>query len=157
MSLGRQRHWRHVVAIGLLAGCAEKTSAPGPLSEYPFAMVTPECGPADGPSLSFYFTATAWNTLDFAPAAPFTRVAIWDDPAVLVGRTTTWYGEGLTGSAQRCSSASDCVGVNAARVTLGRFAADSSLDVTVDLHFTNGIRVEGSAKAAWRPRRYLCG
>jgi hypothetical protein len=118
-------------------------------------MATPECGPSDGPALSVYFTKEAWAF--FFPPTPYARVVLWSSPGDLVGRTWTWYGSSAMGSSAWCDGRPRCLEGTATRITFGPFAADSSLDVDVDLTFEGGTRLRGTAHARWRTRQLNCG
>ena len=154
MTTTASRWWSALLVLALVSCSYEDVS--GTLAEFPFAAAMRSCGPADGPAMAIVLTRTETN--DIQPAAPFVHVLLSDSPAQLVGRTFVWQnGNGGVASAIRCETNTACTTSSTARVTIGHFAADSALDVMLDLTFPNAERVRGNASARWIPRSFLCG
>jgi hypothetical protein len=138
-----------------LVGCGSGGVEPAPLTEFPFASATPSCGPADGPAMVITLTETRTN--DLQPAGPFARVFLWSAPSELVGRTWSWRNDNdLVGAAHRCLASGDCTNAIDATVTLGRFDADSTLDVRLSLTFADASRLGGAVRARWISQQLRC-
>ena len=142
------------LAILVLAGCRSRGEPLRPPPEFPFASVSRDCAPADGPAVSIYLTSTA-VTLD--PSPPFVRISVWDTPEQVAGRTWAWPRTLNKATASRCTTANDCVDSPSGSVTLGRFGPDSALTAKVDVKFPDGSRVQGTLRGTWISRQMLCG
>jgi hypothetical protein len=136
----------------LLASCSDDPPV-APLSEFPYAMATPACGPADGPVVLIYLASTAFEQ---QPSAPFVEVHIPKSFAdVGVGAVfpvsesfsdaNAWFrGSGV----ERTANGGE-VGVTSKSTMV--------LSGYIDLRFTDGFRLRGSFFASWVPRQMLCG
>jgi len=140
----------------ILVGCVAGGDAMRPPVDFPFATVSRDCGPADGPAVAIYLTPTAVDKPD--PSPPFVRIAIWDSPEAVAGRTWTWPRAASKATALRCDvTGSSCVSSTSGSVTLGTFGPDSALTAIVDVRFSDGARIQGGVRATWYSRRIACG
>ncbi|HSA55515.1 MAG TPA: hypothetical protein VLE53_07410 [Gemmatimonadaceae bacterium] len=148
---------RTVLLPGLLlvpSSCDDPES-PRPLSEYPFALATRSCGPADGPAMAIYLTPTEATDL---PVVPYFQFYLMRSPAELEGRTWVWPSADETVAAWECTvTGGACAESPAGAIALGRFAVDSAIAVVVDLRRQNGERVRAHATARWLGREVICG
>ena len=135
--------------VGGLAGCRPALEPPELPKDYPHAVVALTCGAAGGEALAFYLTPAVLETPQ--PSSPYVHIYLGADPELLVGRTWTWPGLDIIGSAGKCDAAGRCANVVSGTVTLDRFEADSTLPFSVDLTFPEGARVLGSVRGKWRP------
>ena len=140
------------LAALVLLGCAADP-APGTLPGYPFAYAATECGPADGPAVTVYFTAHALDSLP--PAGGHLALTVWVGRDEALGRTFRSSDQPLPGFATECGPEARCDPAAAWRVSLRGFAHDT-LDGSVDLRF-GGRVVAGSFRARWMPLRMFCG
>jgi len=137
------------------SGCDDPES-PRRLTEYPFTVATPSCGPADGPAMAIYLTPEL--ATDVPPAVPYFHVYLTRGPAELEGRTWVWPSADETVAARECTVAgAACADSPAGAIALGRFATDSALPVVLDLRRQNGERVRAQATARWLSRQLFCG
>ena len=94
-----------LVALGASASCRDKPGPYIPL-HVPFAYVQPDCGPTDGPALTFYFTSKQVHSGKYEE--PFVEVSIYES---LPRFAPTDYAIGARGGhvwASRCTSAGKC-------------------------------------------------
>jgi hypothetical protein len=143
-----------VFAMLIVAGCGSNGEPMRPPAEFPFATVSRDCAPFDGPAVTIYLTPTA-VALD--PSPPFVRISVWDAPEQVAGRTWTWPRTVNKATASRCVTGNDCVDSTSGSVTLGNFGPDSALSATVDVKFPDGSRIQGTVRGTWQSRRILCG
>src|SRR5258705_13403066 len=77
---------RHLVALTILLAAGAACSGdggPGPDLGFDHALVTPACGPADGPAVAFYLASHPIDAR--SPAPPYIRIVVWDAPATVAG------------------------------------------------------------------------
>ena len=140
----------------LVAGGCQDPESPQPFSEYPFALATPSCGPADGPAMAIFLTPTEVSDVPATP--PYFQFFLTRSAAELEGRTWLWPSADETASAWECTMAGGaCAGSPTGAIALGHFAADSAIAVTVDLRREGGQRVRGQFTARWHSRPLACG
>jgi hypothetical protein len=137
-----------------LLACGDDSAPLEPLSELPFAVATPSCGPADGPAVLIYLASTPIESLQ--PVAPFVQVNIWRSITELgagsvvpisesISDATAWF----RGSGVERQATGGEVGVTSRTTT--------ALAGSVDLRFADGPAVRGTFTAKWEPRQLLCG
>ena len=139
---------------GLILGCSNETSTLEPLSELPYAVATPSCGPADGPAVLIYLASMRIDSLQ--PSAPFVQVNIWRSISTLGSGSVVPISESLSdanawfrGSGIERQATGGEVGVTSRTTT--------SLAGYIDLRFADGPNMRGSFTANWEPRQLLCG
>jgi len=148
------RGWHLAVLATILpsAGCRSEVT---PSSNYPYAYASPTCAPWDGPAVTIYLTPTLADSI--APGAAHLSISIWTSASELPGRSFSWPTDKQTGAGVRCARQGDCEAAAAGRVAFRPFAADSVLEGSFDLLFSDSTSERGGFRAAWRPRQELCG
>lgn len=150
--------WRVVLLPAMLlvpTGCDDPQS-PRPLTEYPFAVATRTCGPADGPALAIFLSAG--EVTDVPAAPPYFQFYLTRSPAELEGRTWSWPSTDESINAWECTVAgAACAHSPAGVIALGRFGPDSALTLTADLRLKSGERVRVRTTARWVSGSPLCG
>jgi hypothetical protein len=138
----------------LLVACSDDPVPLEPLSELPYAVATPSCGPADGPAVLIYLASMPIESLQ--PVAPFVQVNIWRSITDLNAGTVVPISESLSdasvwfrGSGIEREATGGEVGVTSRTST--------TLAGYVDLQFADGFTMRGSFTATWTPRQMLCG
>ena len=138
----------------LLLACSDDSAPLEPLSELPYAVATPSCGPADGPAVLIYLASMPIESLQ--PVAPFIQVNIWRSITDLNPGTVVPISESLSdanvwfrGSGVEREATGGEVGVTSRTST--------TLAGYVDLRFADGPGMRGSFTATWTPREMLCG
>jgi len=142
-----------ILAAGV--GCAADGIAPPPIG-LEHAVMTPACGPADGPAVAIYLTSSPVERVD--PPAPFVRIAVWQ-PLDRVGGRTWQFGMG------RDSAAAVLVaGPNDYNVATGGYVTLSVIDTigttegSAELDFIGVGRLTGGFHAVWSSAAApLCG
>ena len=144
-----------LAALATLA-CREPATPPArPLKEFPFATASSDCAPWDGPAVSVLLTPTAQS--GESVAAPFLRVTLYDSRERVARRTIRWPGDAEVGGASWCRADDDCVAADSGAVRLEVLEGDSVLPGRLRLVFAGHAPLEGSFRAAWRPRVTRCG
>lgn len=150
--------WRVVLLPAMLlvpTGCDDPES-PRPLTEYPFAVATRTCGPADGPAMALFLSPGEINQVPAAP--PYFQFYLTRDPAELEGRTLIWPSADETVGAWECTvPGAACAKSPAGVISLGRFGPDSALTVAADLRLGSGERVRVRTTARWVSGSPICG
>ena len=113
---------RHVIGLTMMLAVGAACSNDGgfaPGLGFDHAFVTPACGPADGPAVAFYLASHPVDPQ--SPAVPYIRIAVWDAPATVAGRTWRLGGSSDTASAVlvRGTGAYDYESATAGEVTDG--------------------------------------
>jgi hypothetical protein len=143
------------LAMALPACDDDDPAAPGPVPGYPHAFAARACGPTDGPAMAIYLTTTEAGD---PPPVPYVQIYLTRSPAELEGRLWGWPGgEGVASASECTATGGACANSPYGVVSLGQFAADSSLELTVDLRRLNGERLVGRTTARWVSRELLCG
>jgi hypothetical protein len=149
---------RFLVLLSLTAALSacddDDPAAPGPVPGYPHALATRACGPTDGPAMTIYLSASEDGD---PPPVPYFQIYLTRSPAELEGRLWGWPGGEGVASGRECTGTGQCADSPSGVISLSRFAADSSLDVIVDLRRANGERLVGRATARWISRTPMCG
>jgi len=144
----------HLVAILVLLAPACDSAPAEPPAEFPFALATPECGPADGPAVTISLTQDTMPELP--PGSPHVRIYLWRGLDALVGESWTVGGASQDGVAEYWNGTGDRVPLRGTvRVTAVR--ADSTVEGDVDLASDGTFAVRGGFRARWVPRTLLCG
>ena len=145
---------RLIVAFLVLIACDDEGPLE-PLSEFPFALATPSCGPTDAPIVSIYLATQAFESSQ--PVAPYVQVQLLESEAdlhagdvfeirALFTEANAWFhGSGVETRA-----------ANRGEVGVTSFT-NSTLSGYVDVEFPGGSTFRGSFVAAWQPRQMLCG
>ena len=138
----------------LVLSCSNESAPLEPLSELPYAVATPSCGPADGPAVLIYLASMPIESLQ--PVAPFVQANILRSITALDAGTVIQISESLSdanawfrGSGVERQATGGEVGVTS-RTT-------DTLAGYIDLRFTDGAPLRGTFSATWTPRQMLCG
>jgi hypothetical protein len=150
-SLGWTRRAAFVVAL-LTPGCESGPAEPPP--EFPFALATRECGPADGPAVAIYLVRDTMPALP--PGGARVRVYVWHALDELPGRSWAVGGDSPDGFAEYWDGAGETTPLRGT-VTVAAVRADSTVEGEVDLVSGGAFAVRGGFRAAWRPRVLMCG
>jgi hypothetical protein len=146
-----------LASAALLAQCgpsSDLTPLPGPPDGFAYAYASPDCAPWDGAAVQILLTTVASDTPE--TAQPRLRLAIYPREPDLAGKTYRWPAQPEMATGGRCD-ADTCELAPAGEVHLGPARPDSVLEGTVTLHFGPNETLTGGFRAAWRPRRVLCG
>jgi hypothetical protein len=153
MSPAHRSHYHIAAAVVLALAC---NSAPaGPPAEFPFAAVTPDCGPADGPAAYIYLVPNPMDTLP--PPVRFVGIHVWWSQNGLSGRTLTVGGDHPEASAAHYDGTGGPSENLHGTITITNVELDSLMEGNVDLASDSTFTVRGSFRAQWIPRVVLCG
>lgn len=141
-------------AVALPAASACDTGLADPLTDFPFASASPECGPADGPAVTIDLVQDTMPTLP--PRGPRVRAYLWHTLPELTGRSWSVGGNSPDGAADYWDSAGTITALRGT-VTVTTVLADSIVAGEVDLVSAGTFRVRGGFRARWIPRTPLCG
>jgi hypothetical protein len=146
---------RTVFSMALVASlaCASAEMA-GPSVGFNHAAAVAACGPADGPAIQFFFTATEFTS--GSPATPYVSVYFAKQASDLVGRTLNLTGSSAEGSAQFRANATDFEEAESGFLTVNSVGADNSIQGSVNITFPNAAPVRGAFSAKWFPNQVLC-
>lgn len=154
MALVHPAQYPLVIAAAVLAFACDSPPA-GPPAEFPFAAVTPDCGPADGPAAYIYLVPDPMDTLP--PPGRFVGIYVWWGPEGLSGRTLTVGGDHPEASATYDDGTGGPSKNLHGTVTVTTIEADSLMKGYVDLASDGTFSVRGSFHAHGIPRVVLCG
>jgi hypothetical protein len=142
-----------VIVAAVLAACTSDVIVD--LNEIPFAQAIASCGPADGPTVEVFLSATAF---DNPPAAPYLRLVFPASLSQLKAQRFPVDGKYDAAYALKVEGGSNAIATaTSGALTVNAVRADSTIDGAIDVRFTDGTRVRQSFLAAWRGRRILCG
>ena len=140
--------------VCLIVACSNDPAPFEPLSELPYAVATPSCGPADGPAVLIYLASMPIDSLQ--PVAPFVQVNILRSITELGAGSVVQISESLSdanawfrGSGVERQATGGEVGVTSRTTT--------TLAGYIDLRFNDGPALRGTFSATWTPRQMLCG
>ena len=157
MALQRLMACGSVTLAGALVSCGSGSAlAPvgNPPGGFAYAYASPDCAPWDGRAVEILLTTKA--TAEPENERPQLRLAIYPREPEVAGRTYLWPAEPEMASGARCADDS-CQSALAGEIRLHAPRPDSALEGTVTLRFGPNDVVTGGFRAAWRPRRILCG
>ena len=146
------------VAVALTAACGPSDPPAEPAGDVPgFSVVQAwqDCAPWDGPAVSIVFSGLGSTGDVIVP--PYLTVSLWKAPEELEGQTWRWAAAQDIGAASLCRSDQDCELATNGVVTVDRTAVDSLLTGSLRLEFGDRPAVEGTFRATWRQRMFLCG
>jgi len=137
-----------LIILGASASCGKKYA--------PFAYVQPDCGPTDGPALTFYFTSKQVHAGKYEE--PFVEISIYEN---LPRSAPANYAIGARGDhvlASRCTSPGKCADAIAGYLHIIAVSA-KGVGGVYELHFQNGTVEESAFDAIWvTPEpKLLCG
>jgi hypothetical protein len=142
-----------ILAVG--AACAADRGF-GPGSGFTHAVMTPTCGPADGPAVTIYLASVSVDPRH--PPMPHIRISVWDAPAKVGGRTWRLGGSGDTASAVLVRGANDYEAATSGHVTVGVIDTTSATHGSAMLLFPTLGLVLRDFRAAWSSAApFLCG
>jgi hypothetical protein len=127
-----------LVVLGASASCGQKYG--------PFAYVQPDCGPADGPALTFHFTSKQVHSGKYEE--PFVAISIYEnlprsaptDYAVGAREDNAW--------ASRCTPHGKCAYAIAGSLHINTVGAKGVSGV-YELHFQDGTVEKSAFDAIW--------
>lgn len=141
-----------VTLLLFVLGCTAAETTAGPSN----ASLVQTCAPWDGPAVGLYLTTTA--PASTYPEPPFLSIMVYKSVAEIQGKSfTVSPGTTSLGSAQDCSSTSSCVPADAARITFGSLAVDSTIAVSYRLEFPSNRILVGEVRPRLLPAPGLCG
>ena len=141
--------------VVVLAACTAER-VPGPAADLRHAAATRTCGPADGPAVAIYLAPAAVASLE--PPAPYVRIAVWQPPERLAGRTWALDSRNPDGGAAWFhASASEFEIATGGRLTVTAVRPDGTIEGSADVIFPRAGRVRARFRAAWLPQTVLCG
>jgi hypothetical protein len=135
--------------------CNPPSGVPAPPVGLPHSAAAPGCGPADGPAIAIYLSATPLESLE--PAAPYVRVDVWQSLEHLTERPWRVAGDNRDAAALHYSTATDYIVATGGVVTVNTVRADKTIEGSVDLSFGSARRVRGGFRAVWISRPVVCG
>jgi hypothetical protein len=138
------------VVASLACASAEMAGPPVGLNH---ASAVAGCGPADGPAVQIFFTATE---VESVPMTPYVSIYVAEQSAALVGRTLSLAGANAEGVAQFRANADDFEYAESGSLTVNSVGADNSIQGRVDITFPNAAPVRGTFSARWLPNQVFC-
>jgi hypothetical protein len=141
------------LAVAALVACSSAEMA-GPPVGFNHASAVAACGPADGPAVQIFFTAT--EVVSGLPTTPYVSIFVAEQPAALVGRTLSLAGANAEGSAQFFANAAEFESAESGSLTVNSVGADNSIQGRVDITFPNAAPVRGTFSAKWIPNQVFC-
>jgi hypothetical protein len=141
----------------LSGGCGSGSGfapVPGPPNGYAYAYASPDCAPWDGRAVEIVLTTVPTNAPE--STRPQLRLAIYPRDAEITGKAYRWPADPEMATGARCI-ADSCEVAATGEIELRPARPDSSLEGTVTLRFGSNDVAAGGFRAAWRPRRILCG
>ncbi len=135
--------------LALSLGCSAFT---GP-ADFPHAVASFRCGPADGPATGI--TLASQPIPPTGPTFPYVAIMIEEPLSALAGRTFL-VGSGGTAGATYIAGPNSYESASTGRVVIGSVDADSTIHGSVNLSF-NSRRVLDMFHADWIHRGMLCG
>lgn len=142
------------LAVGLSTGCtADGLFEPPPGLAHAAASAT--CGPADGPAVVIYLSASELTSAD--PPRPYVLISVWRPLGHLEGTWSLAASSTDGFAARHGASPEDVEGATHGSITVLDVRGDSSIVASVDITLESGARIRGGFTAAWIPRTTLCG
>jgi len=117
------------------------------------AFAVPACGPTDGPAVTLYLSDARTDVIP--PTSRHVRLTISRERASMSHQTLKWVDSRGPGEAALCVDGS-CAAMTAGQIDFGQVDA-RRIDGTIDLLFTNGIRIRKQFRGAWRHVPVICG
>jgi hypothetical protein len=124
-----------------------------PRSRFPFAFVQNDCGPADGPALTFRFTVK--DSICGKYEEPYIVISIIENLPTFAPQDYP-IGTGSKVSARRCLRPGQCEAVTSGTLHLAKFSKGKSVSGKYELHFRDGSVEEGSFDAVWCVMTFIC-
>jgi hypothetical protein len=145
------RHTAVVAFFAVVGGLSCDVTGP---QDFPHAVATFNCGPADGPATAILLARNPIRSLD--PSYPFVTVYIWHAVSELGG--TTWSIDDGSGdvSARYSLGPGNFVSATAGSVRIERVGTDNRVEGSVQLRFPSQSVAE-DFNAPWVERLSLCG
>jgi hypothetical protein len=145
---------RLTIALCVLLACNDEGPLE-PLSEFPFALATPSCGPTDAPIVAIYLATQSFEVSQ--PVAPYVQVHVPTSSSQLKAGDVFEVNELFTAAnAWFHGSGVETREADRGEIGVTAFSA-STLSGYVDLEFNGGPRFRGTFVAAWQPRQLFCG
>jgi hypothetical protein len=143
-----------ILAVG--AAC-NSDGIPAPSIGFDHAVMTPACGPADGPAVAIYLASSPIDHVD--PPTPFVRIAVWQPLDHVGGRTWRFgIGGGDSASAVLVTGPNDYNVAIGGYVTLNVIDTTSTTEGSAELEFIGVDHIAGGFHAAWSSAAApLCG
>jgi hypothetical protein len=129
-------------------------SRPKPSERFPLAYVQKDCGPTDGPALTFYFTRKPSKEGKYD--LPYLRLSIIEDLPRSAPRDYV-LGAGSRVLVSRCLESGQCDSAISGTLHLSRFNSGQSASGDFEFQFKDGSLEKGSFNATWYVYRFLCG
>jgi hypothetical protein len=124
-----------------------------PQERFPFAYVQNDCGPADGPALTFRFTQKESASGKYEE--PFIVISIIENLPAFAPQDYP-IGSGSMALARRCLRPGQCEAVTSGTLHLAKFSKGKSASGKYELHFRDGSIERGNFDAAWCAMPLLC-
>ena len=149
---------RNLIGLTIILAVSAACATDGILAPsvgFEHAVITPACGPADGPAVAIYLSSNPVDPRN--PSIPYVRIALWDAPDVVQGRS--W---GI-GDASGMATAVLVRGANqydvatAGSVSIGLIDTTSTTTGSAELVFSSVGLVSGEFRASWSAAAPLCG
>jgi hypothetical protein len=120
---------------------------------FPFAYVQNDCGPADGPALTFRFTQKDSKCEKYEE--PFIVISIVDNLPTFAPQDYR-IGPGSMALARRCLRPGQCEAATSGTLHLAKLSNGKSASGKYELHFRDGSIEEGSFDAVWCAMTLIC-
>lgn len=151
-----------LLAAAALAACqgpGSSPSVPAPPEGFSFATAAPDCAPWDGPAVTILLSNhPGSDTAGITESArPLLRVVLYPRGSGVAGQKFHWPADPEMAIGQRCPAEGECEGATDGEVSLLPSPADSALEGSLRLHFSDGTTISGGFHATWHPRRMMCG
>ena len=122
-------------------------------ARFPFAYIQNDCGPADGPALTFRFTLK--ESMCGKYEEPFIVISIIENPPTFAPQDYR-IDSGSMVLARRCLRPGPCEAVTSGTLHLAKFSKGKSASGKYELHFRDGSVEEGSFDAVWCAMTLIC-
>lgn len=127
-----------LVALGASASCRDKPGPYIPL-HVPFAYVQPDCGPTDGPALTFHFASKQVNS--GRHEGPIVEISIYEGLPRSAPADYAIGGRGTRAFGSRCASAGKCEYATSGALHISQ--TQKGISGEYELHFQSGVIEKG--------------
>jgi hypothetical protein len=153
--LVKTRLWVFLLTLALFASSPSsgRESQTKPRARFPFAYVQNDCGPADGPALTFRFTLKESKCGKYEE--PFIVISIIGNLPAFAPQDYP-IGSGSRVLARRCLIPGQCEAVTSGTLHLAKFSKGKSASGEYEVHFRDGSVEKGSFDAVWCVMTLIC-
>jgi len=141
------------LALFASSSSSGRESQTRPRAPFPFAYVQNDCGPADGPALTFRFTLKESKCGNYEE--PFMVISIIENLPTFAPQDYP-IRSGSMVLARRCLRPGQCEAVTSGILHLAKFSKGKIASGEYELHFRDGSIEKGSFDAVWCVMTLIC-